>query len=61
MHGSYNWATFTAQTYAHLISKNDSQTQDWHADFATEDWPGYYEQCEKLEMTPLSEIYSLEG
>jgi hypothetical protein len=39
MHGSYNFATVTASTFAHLISTNDSQTQDWHADFATDDWP----------------------
>jgi hypothetical protein len=47
--------------HAQLISMQDSQTQDWHADFATGDWPGYYEKCEELEMTPLSVIYSLEG
>jgi hypothetical protein len=64
MHGSYNLATFNATTFAQLISNKESQTQDWHQDFAPgedEDWKGDYEKCEKLGMTPLSVIYSLEG
>ncbi len=64
MHGSFNLATFNATTYAQLISNNDSQTQDWHQDFAPGDeggWEGYYQECEKLGMTPLSVIYALEG
>jgi hypothetical protein len=64
MHGSYNLATFNATTYVLLISNKESQTQDWHQDFAPgedEDWEGYFEKSEKLGMSPLSVIYSLEG
>jgi uncharacterized membrane protein len=49
MHGSYNLATFNATTYAQLISKKESQTQDWHQDFATDatnGWEDYYEKSE---------------
>jgi hypothetical protein len=50
MHGSYNLATFNATTYVLLISNKESQTQDWHQDFAPgedEDWEGYSEKSEK--------------
>ena len=63
MHGSFNLALFNATTYAQLISKKESQTQDWHQDYASDApnaWDEYYKNSEKLGMTPLSVIYSLE-
>ncbi len=53
-------ATFTAETYAQLISTRYSQTQNMHADFSG-DLTAYFEKCEEFQMTPLSVIYFLEG
>jgi hypothetical protein len=61
MHGSFNLGYFNAATYAQLISKKESRTQDWHKDYASNDpnaWDEYYKKSEKLGMIV---IYSLEG
>ena len=63
IHGSYNLATFNATTYAQLISKDESTTQEWHHDFAPADelngWKDYFSKSEEMGMTPLSVIYAL--